>query len=241
MIYLGLIGLTFVGFSRVPAGFVPTQDKEYLVAFAQLPDAASLDRTEAVIRRMSAMALEHPGVANAVAFPGLSINGFVNAPNAGIVFVTLKPLARATLAGAVSWRHRRCAERPLREHAGGLRRDLPAARGSRAGSSRRLQAVRRGSRQRRLRGAVLSRCKVRCRRLSQAPTLMGLFSSFQVNVPQIDTDVDRERVKTYGVPLTSVFDTLQVYLGLAVRQRLQSIWPHLSGERASRVVVPHAA
>ena len=77
--------------ARVPQGFVPVQDKDYLVAFAQLPDAATLDRTEAAIRKMSAIALEQPGVASAIAFPGLSINGFVNASNAGIVFVTLKP------------------------------------------------------------------------------------------------------------------------------------------------------
>ena len=79
----------------MPQGFIPAQDKDYLVAFAQLPDGATLDRTERVIRQMSSLALAHPGVANSVAFPGLSINGFVNAPNTGIAFVTLKPSRRA--------------------------------------------------------------------------------------------------------------------------------------------------
>jgi multidrug efflux pump len=83
--------LTYVGFSKVPKGFVPTQDKQYLVAFAQLPDAATLDRTEKVIRHMAEIGMQQPGVENAVQFPGLSINGFVNAPNAGIVFFPLKP------------------------------------------------------------------------------------------------------------------------------------------------------
>src|SRR5216683_3002676 len=91
VVYAGLIALTILGFSRVPAGFVPTQDKGYLVSFAQLPNGATLDRTEDVIRRMSDIALKHPGVQNAVAFPGLSINGFTNSPNSGIVFATLKP------------------------------------------------------------------------------------------------------------------------------------------------------
>ncbi len=77
--------------TKVPSGFVPTQDKQYLVAFAQLPDAATLDRTEKVIRQMADIGSQQPGVENAVQFPGLSINGFVNAPNAGIVFFTLKP------------------------------------------------------------------------------------------------------------------------------------------------------
>ncbi|HZV67515.1 MAG TPA: efflux RND transporter permease subunit, partial [Telluria sp.] len=78
-------------FKAVPSGFVPAQDKQYLVGFAQLPDAASLDRTDAVIRRMSEIASKVPGVESSVAFPGLSINGFTNAPNAGIVFTILKP------------------------------------------------------------------------------------------------------------------------------------------------------
>ena len=90
-VYAGLIALTVFGFSKVPKGFVPTQDKQYLVAFAQLPDGATLDRTEKVIRQMSEIGSKQPGVENAVQFPGLSINGFVNAPNAGIVFFTLKP------------------------------------------------------------------------------------------------------------------------------------------------------
>jgi len=77
--------------SKVPHGFVPTQDKQYLVAFAQLPDAATLDRTERVMRQMADIGRKQPGVENAVQFPGLSINGFVNSPNAGIVFFTLKP------------------------------------------------------------------------------------------------------------------------------------------------------
>ena len=91
LVYGGLVFLTGWSFSKVPTGFVPTQDKQYLVAFAQLPDAASLDRTEAVIRRMSEIGLKQPGVQDAVAFPGLSISGFSVAPNAGIVFFGLKP------------------------------------------------------------------------------------------------------------------------------------------------------
>src|ERR1700751_2083951 len=91
VIYGVLIVVTGIGFSKVPTGFVPTQDKGYLVSFAQLPNGATLDRTEDVIRKMSNIALKHPGVESSVAFPGLSINGFTNSPNSGIVFVTLKP------------------------------------------------------------------------------------------------------------------------------------------------------
>ena len=77
-VYLALVGVTFGLFKAVPGGFVPAQDKQYLVGFAQLPDGATLDRTEDVIRRMSDIALKSRASSSAVAFPGLSINGFTN-------------------------------------------------------------------------------------------------------------------------------------------------------------------
>src|SRR5688500_3228361 len=90
VVYVGLIWLTGWSFTKVPTGFVPSQDKQYLIAFAQLPDATSLDKSEAVIRRMTDIATRHPGVESAVAFPGLSIAGFSASPNAGLIFLCLK-------------------------------------------------------------------------------------------------------------------------------------------------------
>src|SRR5260221_3086479 len=106
ILYACLVGLGYMGFTSTPTGFVPQQDKQYLVAFAQLPDAATLDRSDAVIRKMSDIALKNPNVESTVAFPGLSINGFTNSPNSGIVFVTLKSFDQRTRpdqsAGAVA-------------------------------------------------------------------------------------------------------------------------------------------
>ena len=90
VIYGALLAATVILFRLVPPGFVPLQDKQYLVSFAQLPQGATLDRTEKVIRQMSDIALKDPAVDGAVAFPGLSINGFINSPSAGIVFESLK-------------------------------------------------------------------------------------------------------------------------------------------------------
>jgi len=90
-LYVVLVGITAFLFQQVPSGFVPGQDKQYLVGFARLPDGATLDRSEEVIRKMSDIALTQPGVESSVAFPGLSISGFTNSSNAGIVFSTLKP------------------------------------------------------------------------------------------------------------------------------------------------------
>ena len=212
VVYAGLIGLTAAGFARVPQGFVPAQDKDYLVAFAQLPDAATLDRTEAVIRQMSDLALKHPGVKSAIAFPGLSINGFVNASNAGIVFVMLKPQDQrhgdALSAGAIVGE--------LNGAYSGIQEAFvaifppPAVQGlGSVGGFKLFVEDRAGLGYEDLYAQVQAAMgQGRAR-----PELAGLFSSFQVSVPQIDAHVDRERAKTYGVDITDVFDTLQVYLG----------------------------
>ncbi|HEY1229184.1 MAG TPA: efflux RND transporter permease subunit, partial [Ramlibacter sp.] len=90
-VYAALAVATVGLFKAVPGGFVPGQDKQYLIGFAQLPDGATLDRTDAVIRRMGEIAQKNPNVAGTLAFPGLSINGFTNSSNSGIVFTPLKP------------------------------------------------------------------------------------------------------------------------------------------------------
>ena len=110
VIYLALVGLTVGLFKSVPSGFVPAQDKQYLIGFAQLPDGATLDRADAVMRRMSRHRAGPAGVANAVGFPGLSINGFTNSSSAGIVFATLKDFDQRSRPGAVGRGDRRRAE-----------------------------------------------------------------------------------------------------------------------------------
>ncbi|HEV8661125.1 MAG TPA: efflux RND transporter permease subunit, partial [Thermoanaerobaculia bacterium] len=212
IVYLGLVGLAYFGLAKVPRGFVPAQDKSYLVAFAQLPDAATLDRTEAVIRKMSTIAHEQPGVESSVAFPGLSINGFVNASNAGIVFVTLKPederKGKNLSAGAIV--------QALNAKYAGIQEAFvaifppPPVQGlGSVGGFKLFVEDRSGAGFEELYAQVQNAMNEGRKR----PELAGLFSSDQVSVPQIDANVDRERAKTYGVDLTDVFDTLQVYLG----------------------------
>jgi multidrug efflux pump len=212
VVYVGLIGLTWIGFTRVPSGFVPTQDKDYLVAFAQLPDAATLDRTESVIRKMSDLALKHPGVESSIAFPGLSINGFVNASNTGIVFVKLKPAEERhsrELAAMPIVQQLNMQFAAIQEAFVAIFPPPPVQGIGQVGGFKLFIQDRAGAGFEELysqtQGAVGQAYTI--------PSLTGLFSSFQVNVPQIETRVDRERAKTYGVALTDVFETLQVYLG----------------------------
>ncbi|MES2314230.1 MAG: efflux RND transporter permease subunit [Pseudomonadota bacterium] len=212
VLYAGLIALTAFGFSHVPTGFVPGQDKQYLVAFAQLPDAASLDRSEDVIQRMGAIALKQPGVEHAVAFPGLSINGFTNSTNSGIVFVTLKP-----------FEERRSAELSAGAIAGALNQKFasiqdayiavfppPPVMGLGTIGGFRLQLEDRSDR-------GFEELYKQTQNLIAAsrkdPALAGLFSSFQVSVPQVDADVDREKAKAEGVNLADVYQTMQAYMG----------------------------
>jgi multidrug efflux pump len=212
VVYVGLIVMTWLGFSTTPTGFVPAQDKQYLVAFAQLPDAASLDRTEEVIKKMSAIALEQPGVENAIAFPGLSINGFTNSPNSGIVFVALKSFedrkeaseSAGAIAGALNGKYAGIQEAYMAIF------PPPPVQGLGTIGGFRLQIEDRGN----LGYDELYKETMNIIGKSRSvPELAALFTSYTVNVPQVDAAIDREKAKTLGVPISDIFDTLQVYLG----------------------------
>ncbi|MBT8765069.1 efflux RND transporter permease subunit [Metapseudomonas boanensis] len=211
-VYAGLMGLTYLGFSTTPGGFVPQQDKQYLVAFAQLPDAASLDRTEEVIKKMSAIALEQPGVADSVAFPGLSINGFTNSPNSGIVFTPLKPFdertdpsqSAAAIAAALNAKFADIQDAYIAIF------PPPPVMGLGTIGGFRVQVEVRGDLGYE---ELFKQVQNVIAQSRNVPELAGLFSSYQINVPQIDADIDREKAKTHGVAISDIFDTMQVYLG----------------------------
>ncbi len=199
-------------FKAVPSGFVPAQDKQYLVGFAQLPDAASLDRTDAVIRRMSDIAKSVPGVAHSVAFPGLSINGFTNAPNAGIVFYTLDDFAKRKGPGMSG--NEIAAE--VNKRLGAIQDAFimvfppPAVNGLGTIGGFKLYVEDRGNVGY---DELYKAVQALQMKAWQTPQLAGVFSSYQINVPQLFADVDRTKAKQLGVPLGSIFDTLQINLG----------------------------
>ncbi|MFD1704446.1 efflux RND transporter permease subunit [Methylopila henanensis] len=212
VVYVALVGLTGHLFRVTPGGFVPAQDKQYLVGFAQLPDAATLDRTEAVIRRMSEIALKEPGVERAIAFPGLSINGFTNSSNAGIVFTSLKPfeerrdpsLSAAAIAASLNAKFAGIKEATIAMF------PPPPVQGLGTIGGFKLQIEDHAG----LGYQALDRAtKAFLARAQAAPELAGLFSSYQVNVPQLFADVDRVKARQLGVPVSEIFNTLQIYFG----------------------------
>ncbi|MCK1743817.1 efflux RND transporter permease subunit [Bradyrhizobium sp. 139] len=211
-LYVVLVGLTGFLFQQVPSGFVPGQDKQYLVGFSRLPDGAALDRTEEVIRKMSDIALTQPGVESSVAFPGLSIAGFTNSSNAGIVFSTLKPFDErkgpALSGNAIA--------ADLNKKYSGIQEAFiamfppPPVNGLGTIGGFKLQIEDRAG----LGYEALNEAtKAFMAAMQKAPEIAGVFSSFQVNVPQLFADIDRTKALQLGVPVTEVFNTLQIYLG----------------------------
>ena len=212
VVYLALIGVTFGLFKAVPSGFVPAQDKQYLIGFAQLPDGATLDRTDEVIQRMGEIMKKNPNVEDAIAFPGLSINGFTNSSNSGIVFATLKPFAERTRAdqsgGAVAGQ--------LNQQFAGIQDAFivmfppPPVAGLGTTGGFKLQIEDRASVGYDQMDAAV---KAFMGKAYQTPELAGMFTSWQVNVPQLYADIDRTKARQLGVPVTDIFDTMQIYLG----------------------------
>ncbi|MFD2233221.1 efflux RND transporter permease subunit [Phaeospirillum tilakii] len=212
LVYCLLLGATYLGFAQVPPGFVPAQDKQYLVGFAQLPDGATLERTENVIRAMSDIALKEPGVESAVAFPGLSINGFINSPSAGIVFVTLKPFeqrATADLSGfAISQR--------LQQKYLGVKDAFiaifppPPVQGLGTIGGFKLQLEDRTDQGY---DALDQTVKAVLAKAATTPELARVFSSYKISTPQLYAELDRTKAAQLGVDVQDVFDTMQIYLG----------------------------
>jgi multidrug efflux pump len=212
VVYAVLAVAAVLMFNVVPSGFVPAQDKQYLVGFAQLPDAASLERTDTVIRRMSEVAQSVPGVQDSIAFPGLSINGFTNAPNAGIVFFSLTPFSErktADLSGAA-------IAQQINQKLGGIEDAFimvfppPPVEGlGTIGGFKMMIEDRANLGYDELYKAV----QALQMKAWQTPELAGVFSGFQINVPQLFADVDRTKAKQLGVPLSTIYQTLQINLG----------------------------
>jgi multidrug efflux pump len=213
LVYVGLIGLTGFGFARIPSGFVPLQDKGYLLANIQLPDSASLERTVDVTAKLEKIALETPGVAHTVAIPGTSFVLNANSSNYGSMFIVLKPFAQRRspslsgdgIAGAL--RARLGREIP---EARVLVFGAPAVRGLGNAGGFKLMIEASGDVNY---DDLQGRADTVAAKGNQQRGLVGLFNGFRARTPQLYAEIDRTKVRTMGVPLTDVFDALQAYLG----------------------------
>ena len=213
-VYVVLLGFAGLLFARIPGGFVPAPDKQYLIGIAQLPAGATIDRTEAVIREMSDIALKVPGIVNSVAFPGLSIAGFSAAPNEGIVFFGLDEFENRTSPalskGAILGRVNGAIQQIQ-----GARMFVvppPAVDGLGNAGGFKIQVQDRSSLgEQALFGGVWGALG---QIYGNPKSSIGTpYSTYDINVPQLFADIDRTRVKQMGVRLSDVYDTMQVNLG----------------------------
>jgi multidrug efflux pump len=213
LFYAGFLVLTYFGFKTVPVGFIPLQDQGYLIAFAQLPDAASLQRSEEVRKQMSEIARDVPGIIHTVEFTGYSGLDGTNRNNTVTAFLTLAPfeervkdprLTGVAITGAARQKFARIQDARV------LVFPPPPVRGVGNAGGFKMQIQDR-------RGAGLTALQAATDQLiakaSAGHGLVGLFTSFRSQVPQLYLDIDRRKVQTLDVPINSVFSTLQSYLG----------------------------
>jgi len=212
IVYGGLLALTYMGFVRLPTGFIPNQDKGYLIGNVQLPDAASLERTVGVMDQIRDAVLETPGVAHLIDIPGMSFVMNGNASNFGSIFIILKP-----------FHERRSPEMYSEAIANTLRMKLmkiqeaqvlvfgaPAVDGLGNAGGFTLMLEQTGN----VDLPVLEENTAKLsEQVSKTPGFVGMFSSFRASTPQLYVDVDRVKCKTMKVELNEVFETLQVFLG----------------------------
>jgi multidrug efflux pump len=213
LVYVGLVGLTGFGLVRAPSGFVPVQDKGYLIVNIQLPDSSSLERTVEVTEAVEKIALETPGVAHTMAIPGTSFVLNANSSNYGNMFVILKPFDErrdtALTGEAIAARLR-----------GRLRKEVPEARvlvfgapavrglGNAGGFKLMVEAT----------GDVnfddlQARADSLAAQANKQSGPVGVFNGFRAQTPQLYVNIDRVKAKAMGVELKDVFDALQAYLG----------------------------
>jgi hydrophobe/amphiphile efflux-1 (HAE1) family protein len=213
-VFVVLLVCTWGLFHIVPGGFIPSQDKQYLVGIVQLPDAASLDRTESVVKQISEIADHTPGVDHTIGFSGLSVQGFVNLSNAAVCFFPLKPFEERTTkdlsAGAIA--------AALNKKFGAIQDAVifavppPPVQGLGNTGGFKLFIQDRGAHGYEELARVTNEVMSKAREQHELNPY-ATYTTFQNSVPQLYADVDRVKAKQQSVPLSSVFDTLQTYLG----------------------------
>jgi len=218
LLYGGLLGLTYWGFTRTPTGFIPAQDKGYLLVNVQLPDSSSLERTQDVMRQVEVVAKKLPGVAHTLAIAGTSILMNANAPNFGAMYVMLDEFrhrARAGLSGPVL--AAQLQGRLQEEVRGGLVNvfEAPPVDGLGTAGGFKMVVEDHGDLGNDKIESIANEIVANSQKPESGyPTfLRGLFTSFRANTPWLYLDIDRDKAKLEGVSIAELFNTLQVYLG----------------------------
>jgi multidrug efflux pump len=213
MLYAGLLVLTYWQFTHAPSGFIPQQDKGYLLLNVQLPDSASVERTQRVMARIETLARSLPGVAHTVGVSGQSLLLNANAPNLGSMYIMLEEFAHRRgpklKADAIA---AELTARCQREVRGAIVSAFgaPPIDGLGTTGGFKLIIEDRGN----LGLDYLQQVSDQIvERGNETPGLKGLFNSSRANTPWLYLEIDRTKCMALGVPVSELFNTLQVYLG----------------------------
>jgi multidrug efflux pump len=213
LLYGGLLYLTVWSFGKMPLGFIPQQDQGYLLAAIQLPDSASLSRTEEVAAMASKIARDTKGVAHAISVTGLSFVLGANGSHLGSMFIILDPFEErrtpALTADAIAQTLRERMYREIREANVAIFGAAPVRGLGNAGGFK-IMIEDRGNEGLE---TLQQQTDDLIRTGNEQPGLVGLFTVFRANTPQLYIDIDRTKCKMMGVAMNDVFDTLQVDLG----------------------------
>jgi len=212
VIYALLIGLAGVQFSRTPTGFIPEQDQGYLITVLQLPPGATLDRTEAVVKRATDIILTTPGVEHVAPFAGLDATTFTVASNDGTIFSGLPSLYNHSIDGVTATTVLADLRRRLSviQDAYVLTIPPPPVQGLGSAGGFKMMLQDRGG----LGSEALARAaQTLVGAANRDPDFAGVFTLFSTGSPSVYTDIDREKAEKVGLTPTDVFSTLQVYLG----------------------------
>jgi hydrophobe/amphiphile efflux-1 (HAE1) family protein len=208
IVYVCLIGLAGWRFNATPTGFIPAQDQGYLIGVIQLPPGASLQRTTEIMSRVTKIALANKATETTVAFAGLDGATFSTAPNAGAVFIPLKPHADRANADVIANELRK--EFGVINGGNVLVVPPPPVRGIGTGGGwKMLIEDRTNLGLKALEGAAFQMMM----KANQTPGITSAFTTFNTRTPRLFADIDRERAEQLGVPVENVFSTLGTYLG----------------------------
>jgi multidrug efflux pump subunit AcrB len=213
LIYGGLLVLTYLGMQYVPKGFIPSQDMGYLLVNVQLPDSASTQRTDDVMRHIEKIALQSKGVKNTVAVAGQSLLLNANAPNFGSMFVMLddfdKRRGHALSGEAIAARLQAELQHDIKDALINVF-GAPPLEGLGTAGGFKMVVEDRGDL-----GVVplQSTADDIVAKAGKKEGLTGLFTSFRANTPWLYLNINRTQVKTMNVSMGELFNTLQVYLG----------------------------
>ncbi|HYZ22513.1 MAG TPA: multidrug efflux RND transporter permease subunit [Rhodopila sp.] len=214
VVYGGLIFLAYDRLAKTPTGLIPQLDRGYLIAAFQLPPGASLARTDAVIRQASKIILARPGVQSSVAFTGFDGATFTNAPNTGVIFVSLKPFEQRVPAGLTAARIRADVQQQLAPltDAFAFVLEPPSVPGIGTGGGLKGYVQDRAGRGL---AALEAATWIVAGSAAQTPGFAQAFTLFNTHTPQVFADIDRVKAERLGVPIDNVFDALSVYMGSA--------------------------